>query len=712
MPDSLDQLDLKSLPSSSPYAAMVQEIEGWHPGSTSQVNNNPGNLKYAKQAGATGADEKGFAKFPDYKTGLDALNKQIQLDASRGLTIQQFADKYAPASDHNDPKGYAARLAAATGHDVNSRLSGDSLDSLGPQDSLDKLNVGKAGYGVHPSGTPVVAPSTSFEYLGNVLHRGVDGALRGVGLPDTSDPAWQNPIRAKDILPALNPWNLVKGLGQAGSEQLQKTAQSARQMTTADGLSNKVGAAGEMLGHAAAAAFPPLAPAANAPDVAKTGDVFGALMQSGANLGSVFGGGKAATPGEAAAGMDKYPLAPKPLTPEEANFQTSAKHLTEAVKPGPQTPKFQDSLRTVLPEYKALEPVVGPITTKNRAIAGQLAEAKYKQNFQNYLEPAVDRNTQVDGNAIADEKMDAIPSSLRPDPADDPSNPFVQSKNAQYAKLKDEADSFRRPFDLPTLYDRLQENNAEAQQFHNMNGDQKYAAQLAGRPQAQVNAEGVGFRKALYNAIDPYTNGSNIAESQGRYSDLIHFRQQMDRLDNNIAQQPTPSATQKYATAASDAFGLVTGQGAQMIKRRALEPDALATKVAKGFKNYEGDPLPQIPAPPSSITPPSVPKSTDMTLTSPSGRAQFTVQRDLFGPEHPAYTEGSEVGSKPNFELTRPDRADFETQRTLNLNGPFPNSFGGPGLKLTPTDPKTFDWQRALFPEMPERPVEPPPVNP
>ena len=104
---------------------------------------------YAGQAGAIGQDANGFAIFPDYATGLAALDNQITLDASRGLSISAFTAKYAPASAGNDPTSYASQIANASGLSVTDPLSlaisGDSggsaptfdLSSLFPTDSSD-----------------------------------------------------------------------------------------------------------------------------------------------------------------------------------------------------------------------------------------------------------------------------------------------------------------------------------------------------------------------------------------------------------------------------------------------------------------------------------------------------------------------------------------------------------------------------------------------
>lgn len=123
----------------STVASTIQTIEGWFPGSVSQSNNNPGNLKYAGQPGATGADASGFAVFPTVAAGEQALQNQISLDASRGETIAQFAAKYAPAQDSNDPVSYAAQIAAATGLSVNDPLS--AADSAATASGIDLTSL-------------------------------------------------------------------------------------------------------------------------------------------------------------------------------------------------------------------------------------------------------------------------------------------------------------------------------------------------------------------------------------------------------------------------------------------------------------------------------------------------------------------------------------------------------------------------------------------
>src|SRR5206468_10792525 len=62
----------------SAWADAIQEFEGWHPGSRSYRNNNPGNLKGGGQAGAVGQDDEGHTIFSSYAAGRKALDHQLE----------------------------------------------------------------------------------------------------------------------------------------------------------------------------------------------------------------------------------------------------------------------------------------------------------------------------------------------------------------------------------------------------------------------------------------------------------------------------------------------------------------------------------------------------------------------------------------------------------------------------------------------------------
>lgn len=110
-------------------ASAIQTQEGYYPGSLAYQNNNPGNLVYAGQPGASpGAG--GFADFSSYDAGLSALKNQITLDATRGTdvngnpinTVSDLITSWAPPSQNNTA-AYIASVSAQTGYDPDAPLS-------------------------------------------------------------------------------------------------------------------------------------------------------------------------------------------------------------------------------------------------------------------------------------------------------------------------------------------------------------------------------------------------------------------------------------------------------------------------------------------------------------------------------------------------------------------------------------------------------------
>jgi len=92
------------------------------------VNNNPGNLRFAGQTGAT-QGEGGFAKFSSPEAGYQALQNQIKLDAGRGLTLAQFVTKYAPPSENNTQQ-YLQQILQSTGAKSSTPIQQIDLNTL------------------------------------------------------------------------------------------------------------------------------------------------------------------------------------------------------------------------------------------------------------------------------------------------------------------------------------------------------------------------------------------------------------------------------------------------------------------------------------------------------------------------------------------------------------------------------------------------------
>lgn len=117
-------------------ADAITRFEGFFPGSVSYRNNNPGNLVYVGQAGATpvqvtGSDGKvrTFARFETPEAGRAALEGQIALDASRGLTLRQLIYKWAPPSDNNPTDKYLASIANNTGLTPDDPIAGSGTST-------------------------------------------------------------------------------------------------------------------------------------------------------------------------------------------------------------------------------------------------------------------------------------------------------------------------------------------------------------------------------------------------------------------------------------------------------------------------------------------------------------------------------------------------------------------------------------------------------
>lgn len=82
-------------------------------------NNNPGNLRsWPTEVGTN----RGFAVFPSYEVGYNALTALLRSRCDRGWTLYQLMSSYAPVTDSNDPYGYASILAKRLGVELDTKL--------------------------------------------------------------------------------------------------------------------------------------------------------------------------------------------------------------------------------------------------------------------------------------------------------------------------------------------------------------------------------------------------------------------------------------------------------------------------------------------------------------------------------------------------------------------------------------------------------------
>ncbi|KHJ17076.1 lytic transglycosylase catalytic [Escherichia coli] len=88
-------------------------------------NNNPGNLNFAGQAGASLERPGGrFARFETAFDGLRALARQLMLYAGRGInSVEKIISTWAPASDNNNTTAYIRAVSQRLGVDPRVALN-------------------------------------------------------------------------------------------------------------------------------------------------------------------------------------------------------------------------------------------------------------------------------------------------------------------------------------------------------------------------------------------------------------------------------------------------------------------------------------------------------------------------------------------------------------------------------------------------------------
>jgi hypothetical protein len=120
-------------------------------GSFSWLNNNPGNITaggpwYGAYQGKV--NWHNFMIFPSWDLGVDAIRQLMRGATYSQLSILAAFQRYAPASDGNDPVRYANQVAAAVGCDVSTivgDLSDDDLVAL--QNAITEMEGVVAGWG-------------------------------------------------------------------------------------------------------------------------------------------------------------------------------------------------------------------------------------------------------------------------------------------------------------------------------------------------------------------------------------------------------------------------------------------------------------------------------------------------------------------------------------------------------------------------------------
>jgi hypothetical protein len=643
-------------PQVDPYSGTIQTIEGWYPGSKSYQNNNPGNLKFADQPGASGADSQGFARFPDYQTGMAALHKQIALDASRGLSIQDFAKKYAPSQDGNDPTSYAAQLAKAAGRKPTDPLGNGAFDES--QDAFSATND-----------KPVKKPAPPPSAWDMIKQAGaaVGNAASGVGdyIAKTN----------KNLIPSLegmfhNPFDPQPGVGGAlQNPNAQPGDFHNRVNQEAAGLWN-------MVRH-------PLDTFQQNPTP---------FLTMGA--GSLLPKGEAATAG--AEGLI-------PGTPEfQGMLQSATKPMIEALKPANPL-AFEESMQRAFPLLLEENPNIENIIRNSsdlRELTGTPNQPGIIQHgldtlhgkFNDLISQHQLAGDRIDGNLIANEKMSAIPPKLQ---GTDP--------NA-YAEMVKEANSYRRPMTPAEVQSYLETTNDQAAGIYDKLPGERNISVGASAAKGQVITEANAFREQLYKALDPEHNGAWARAIQLRRGSLIDFKNQLESANADIMRSPTPSTAQKLGAAYDTVKSILptsdstAGPAVNRAAQAMQNPRTIQGKIADGFKAWKGAKLPEAPSAPAITS--------QWENTAPYPQEPTTPSDTIFG---------SMKNGKPVFGSQVRTPAPPPSAGTPEDGFPPPRYGSYPSMPGMPARPK-FQWQRELFgdeiPGIPGNTKVPPPRYP
>jgi ribosomal protein S13 len=111
-------------------------------------NNNPGNIKsgaHSRIQGSIGS-VGGFAVFPSYEAGLQALVWLLKKKVYQNKTVFDMVSSFAPKNDHNDPDQYRKLIREKTGLNINKKikdLTEEEFNSL--VSAIQKIEGNKTG---------------------------------------------------------------------------------------------------------------------------------------------------------------------------------------------------------------------------------------------------------------------------------------------------------------------------------------------------------------------------------------------------------------------------------------------------------------------------------------------------------------------------------------------------------------------------------------
>ncbi len=100
-------------------AQLIAQMEGFfQPGTIPALRHNPGDLRHSPHS-THPQDPNDIGTIDTDADGWADLERQLQIDAGRGLTLQQTIFEWAPASDNNNPAQYLSFVLEGFGGAVS-----------------------------------------------------------------------------------------------------------------------------------------------------------------------------------------------------------------------------------------------------------------------------------------------------------------------------------------------------------------------------------------------------------------------------------------------------------------------------------------------------------------------------------------------------------------------------------------------------------------
>lgn len=158
-------------------------------------NNNPGNINYVGQTGAT--RESGpngrFAVFQTAEQGLSALANQLRLYARRGInTVRDIIAKWAPPGENNT-QAYIARVSKSLGVSATQSIDvNDPRIMQGLMNAIIRVENGKNPYSAEQLAAASGVPAAGAAGRAVVIHQQNSTVVHGAGDPKATGQAVAN----------------------------------------------------------------------------------------------------------------------------------------------------------------------------------------------------------------------------------------------------------------------------------------------------------------------------------------------------------------------------------------------------------------------------------------------------------------------------------------------------------------------------------------